>query len=52
MKPNLGKPMRVSYVVMGAALLAVPLAGGLDLWMRVAAPIVGLLAIVTGATGW
>ena len=52
MTPNLPKPFRIAYVVIGIVLLAVPLLSSLDAWIRIGAPIVGLMAVVTGATGW
>ncbi len=52
MKPNIGKPLRIFYVAIGVILLIVPLVDRLDLWIRIAAPIVGLSAIFTGASGW
>ena len=51
MTPNIGKPLRITYVVLGVLLLMVPLIGTMDLWVRVAAPIIGLSAIIAGGTG-
>ncbi|MCH7703277.1 MAG: hypothetical protein IID37_16485 [Planctomycetes bacterium] len=50
--PNIGKPMRVGYVVVGAALIAAPFAVAMEQWQRVALPILGAVAVVTGAVGW
>lgn len=53
MTPNIGKPLRVSYVVIGLILVLLPLLKqGLDTWVKVAAPVVGLMALITGVTGW
>jgi len=52
LKPNLPNSIRIAYVVIGLILLAAPLAATLDLWIRIGAVVVGLLAIITGATGW
>ena len=51
MTPNMGKLQRITYVVLGVLLLLVPLIGTLDLWIRVAAPILGLSSIIAGGTG-
>ncbi len=50
--PNIGKPMRIGYVVGGAALLAVPFATAIEGWQRVALLILGVGTVVAGATGW
>lgn len=51
MTPNIGKPLRTAYVVIGVLLLLVPIWSSLDLWVRIAAPIIGLSAIIAGGTG-
>ncbi len=50
--PNIGKPMRIGYVIVGAALLAVPFATAMEGWPRVALPVLGMIAVVVGAVGW
>lgn len=50
--PNIGTPMRISYVVAGAALIALPFVAGLEGWVRVVVPIVGAFALVEGLVGW
>ncbi len=50
--PNLSRPMRIGYVVLGVALAASPLAISMEGWMQVVIPLLGVLAIATGATGW
>jgi hypothetical protein len=44
--------MRVLYVAVGLALVAVPVLLGVQGGARWALPILGGLAIITGATGW
>jgi len=50
--PNIGTPMRIGYVVAGAALIALPFAAGMEGWIRVAVPILGAMAVVEGLAGW
>ena len=50
--PNIGTPMRIGYVVAGAALIALPFAAGMEGWARVAVPILGAMAVVEGLAGW
>ena len=50
--PNLGHRFRILYVVIGVVLVAATFAIGLEGWQRVILPILGGMAIVTGATGW
>ena len=53
MTPNIGKPLRISYIIIGITLLLLPLMmARLDAWVKFAALIVGLMALITGATGW
>jgi hypothetical protein len=52
MTPNIGRPLRTAYVVIGVLLLFVPLFSGLDMWIRLLAPLIGLSAIVAGGTGY
>ncbi len=49
--PNLGKKARVLYVLIGVALAVGPFIVGLDGWLRVAVPILGLALIAGGASG-
>lgn len=49
---NIGKPMRIGYVVIGLALVVAPFALALDGGERVVLPALGVLSIVTGAVGW
>jgi len=51
MTPNIGKPIRITYVVIGVILLASPLLVTLQPWMRIGALILGALSILGGATG-
>lgn len=50
--PNIGTPMRIGYVVAGAAIIALPFVAGMDGWVRVAVPVLGALALVEGLAGW
>lgn len=50
--PNIGTPMRIGYVVAGAALIAIPFVAGMEGWARVAVPILGAILVAEGATGW
>ncbi len=50
--PNIGTPMRIGYVVAGAALITAPFVAGMEGWIRVAVPILGALALVEGLAGW
>lgn len=50
--PNIGKPIRMGYVIVGVALLAVPFATAMEGWQRVALPVVGMIAVAVGAVGW
>lgn len=53
MTPNIGKPLRISYIAIGLVLLFLPiLMPGLDSWIRITAAIVGVMALGTGLTGW
>lgn len=52
MTPNLPKPMRIAYFAMGVILVISPLLLNLHPWIRVGAPIMGVLAILNAATGW
>ena len=49
--PNLGNKTRVLYVLIGLALTVGPFMIGLDGWLRVAVPILGLASIAGGASG-
>ena len=50
--PNIGKPMRIGYAVVGVVLLTVPFATEIDGWPRVVLPVLGVVAVVVGAVGW
>lgn len=52
MKPNLGRPMRIGYLLIGVLLLIAPLLLTLPSWIRIGAPIMGFFAILNSATGW
>jgi hypothetical protein len=53
MEANISKPLRITYVAIGVIMVIVPLIMvSLDPWIRIVAPIVGLSAIASGATGW
>jgi hypothetical protein len=52
MTPNLPKPMRIAYFAIGVILVISPLLLNLHPWIRVGAPIMGVLAILNAATGW
>lgn len=51
LKPDLGNKMRVLYVSFGLALVVGTFALGLNGWLRVVVPLVGLASIFGGATG-
>lgn len=52
MTANLGKPMRILYAIIGVMLIASPLLGGMKLWMQITLPALGVIAIITAASGW
>lgn len=52
MTPNLPQPMRIAYFAIGVILVVSPLLLNLHPWIRVGAPIMGVLAIINAATGW
>ncbi len=49
---NLSNTSRVFYVIVGVAIAAVPFAFYMEGWMRVLMPILGVVSIAGGATGW
>ena len=51
MTQNLGNKTRVVYILIGLALVAGPFIAGLDGWLRVAVPFLGLASIAGGASG-
>ena len=51
MSPNIGKPLRIAYVALGLILLISPLVITLKPWIRIVAPILGILTIMGGVTG-
>ena len=46
--PNLSNKVRVLYVLVGLALFSGPFMAGLDGWLRVVVPILGLVTIAGG----
>jgi len=47
MTPNIGKPLRTSYIAIGLVLLLLPLVmPSLDSWIRITAAIVGIMGLV------
>ncbi len=50
--PNIGKPMRLAYVAIGAVLLMAPLAVALEDPLRIIVLALGGISIKTGAVGW
>ncbi len=48
--PNLSNKARMFYVLVGLALAVGPFMAGLDGWLRVAVPILGLGSIAGGAS--
>ncbi len=48
---NLGNKTRVLYVLIGLVLAVGPFMAGLEGWLLVAVPILGLASIVGGASG-
>ena len=51
-EPNVGKAYRVFCIVVGVALCAIPFLLPLPAWVKVAVPILGIVSIATGLTGW
>ena len=51
MTPNIGKPLRITYVAFGAMLLICPLLVTLQPWMRIGTLILGILSVIGGVTG-
>ncbi len=49
---NLSNTSRVFYVIVGVAISAAPFAFGMEGWIRVLLPILGVVSIAEGATGW
>ena len=52
LEPNVGKAYRVLCIVVGVALCAVPLLLSVPTWVKVAVPILGIVSVATGLTGW
>ena len=50
--PNLRPSLRVIWCIAGLALILVGFVAPIGGWLRVALPILGLLTIASGATGW
>ena len=51
-EPNISTVWRVACVVGGVARIVGPFLVSLGGWERVVLPILGVLSIATGATGW
>lgn len=51
MRPNIGKPLRIAYVLFGILLCITPLLIPLQPWLRVVAVVLGILTIMGGITG-
>ncbi len=49
---NVGNAYRILCVVSGVALCTIPFLLSVPTWVKVAVPILGILSIVTGLTGW
>ena len=49
---NLSNTSRVFYIIVGVAIAAAPFAFGIEGWTRVVLPILGVVSIAGGATGW
>ncbi len=49
---NLSNTSRVLYVIAGVAIAAAPFAFGMEGWIRVLMPILGVVSFAEGATGW
>ena len=49
---NLSNMTRVFYVIIGAAIAAVPFAFDMEGWVRVVMPILGMGSIAEGLVGW
>ncbi len=52
LKPNVGKAYRVFCVVVGVALCAIPFLASVPTWVKVVVPILAILCVATGLTGW
>ncbi len=52
LEPNMGRTFRVFYVALGVVLIIIPFALTVPSWVRIAVPILGILSIATGLTGW
>ena len=52
LEPNVGKAYRVFCIVVGVALCAIPFLLSVPTWVKVAVPILGILGVATGLTGW
>ena len=51
-EPNISKPMRIGYVVVGAVLIAIPFVAAWEGWIRVVFPVLGAISVVEGLVGW
>ncbi len=52
LEPNVGKAYRVFCIVVGVALCAIPFLLSMPTWVIVTVPILGILSVATGLTGW
>lgn len=50
--PNISNPMRIGYVAVGAALIAIPFAAAWEGWIRMVFPVLGAVSVVEGLVGW
>lgn len=52
LEPNVGKAYRVFCLVVGVALCAIPFLLPVPTWVKVAVPILGIVSVGVGLTGW
>ena len=52
LEPIVGKAYRVFCIVVGVALCAIPFLLSVPIWVKVVLPILGIVSICTGLTGW
>lgn len=50
-KPNIGVPIRVTFVVMGIGIAIVPLVLGMSGAAAIALPVIGIATILAGLSG-
>lgn len=51
-EPNVGRLYRILCVVVGLILIGIPFTMSMEGWLQVVAPVLGVLSLVTGVTGW